>query len=329
MDNPPEGWPAYLRDTAKCLLETEDDATISAGAVLLAASFLCGPDLAALQVHTGLPPRHIARIAYQLRRAGIWSRSGEMLIPWRDFEPWAESVVEFVLHALVAVGEVSRYPNGTYGHRQRRLAMSEPISVDFYDRDYDTEFDAFLADECLSLSDHAPAAVAADLVRKAQELDWELLLGWLDLRAEEFVARELRRRKHVQDVRAAKEDQARVFSDAARRHTDGDEAALHPFRFTLVVNARSERRCVAEMTRADHLFIARQYVDAANAAKFEAAFHTAVAKRIPEGKTTADVMDEATYVRLRDSMRPASLGGRRLPVQPDAPPALTVLPKPA
>lgn len=169
-------------------------------------------------------------------------------------------------------------------------------------RDYRAEFQAFV-DERLPSGDYILPVLSADLVAELRKTNPSLLAGWLNVNAEQFVTQTLgdqarsRRGKQVSDAPRS------AFKTAADRFSAGDEDALKQFDLHFVVSDDMLRRRLGDMTKADHLFVAGEHVKRSNAALFESAFHKAVAKRIPVGKTTADVMTEDEYARLRNSIR--------------------------
>lgn len=168
-------------------------------------------------------------------------------------------------------------------------------------RDYQEEFQAFVQERRPS-ADYVLPVLAAELVDALRSSDPELLAGWLDLHAPRFVAdylgtanRSLRARQRGEFSRSA----FRASGDAL---SAGDPEARSLFAVEFVVSADEMRRPLGSMTKADHLFVAERHAERSNAALFEAAFHRALAKKIPAGKTTSDVMTEEQYLRLRRTL---------------------------
>jgi hypothetical protein len=169
-------------------------------------------------------------------------------------------------------------------------------------RDYRAEFQAFV-DQRIPSGDYILPVLAADLVAELRKTNPSLLAGWLNANAEQFVTQVLGDQARSRRGRRAADAPRSAFKDAAERFGDGDSDALKAFDLHFVVSDDMLRRRLGDMTRADHLFVAGEHVKRSNAALFEAAFHRAVAKRIPAGKTTADVLTEDEYLRLRSSIR--------------------------
>lgn len=133
--------------------------------------------------------------------------------------------------------------------------------------------------------------------------DPQLLAEWT-----REVARQTMRayyRHHILSERSrwARSARSRAFRTAAEATEEtGDFTPLAAFSFSYVVNEEALRRRVAEMTADDHRFVATKYEQSADRILMLAAFHREIAKRIPEGETTADVMDEETYSKIYASI---------------------------
>lgn len=170
-------------------------------------------------------------------------------------------------------------------------------------RDYIAEFDKYL-DDRIPDGDFIAPVLAGDIVAELQQTDPELLAGWLDVRAAVILADFIGTRDRVQRAKAVRQRPAVEFGSAAERLAAGDSEAMSIFRERLVVSADNLRRPIGDMTKEDHLFVASEHVRRSEAALLESAFHKAIAKKIPAGKTTSDVMSEEDYRRIRDSLRP-------------------------
>lgn len=169
-------------------------------------------------------------------------------------------------------------------------------------RDYRAEFHAFI-DQRMPTGDYVLPVVAAELVTQLRKTDPQLLRGWLDSNAAQFVTQVLGDQARSQRGRQISEAPRSAFKTAADRFSEGDEDALKQFDLHFVVSDDMLRRRLGDMTKADHLFVAGEHIKRSNAALFESAFHKAIARRIPAGKTTQDVLTEDEYLRLRSSIR--------------------------
>lgn len=169
------------------------------------------------------------------------------------------------------------------------------------DRNYLSGMDAAI-EAAMPDGDYTAPSVAADLVAYLRETDPELLAGWLDLKAEVFLADVIARRSNSKRQTARSAGPRRAFAEAARSfESSGDAVALSPFTFEYVVDAVNTRRTVAQMTALDCLFVADRYEDTARMARLEAAFHRAVAKKVGL-RTVGEVFAEEQYLSMYQSV---------------------------
>jgi hypothetical protein len=169
-------------------------------------------------------------------------------------------------------------------------------------RDYRADMNALL-DIKVPDSEFVPAIVAAELTDWLRDNDPDLLRGWLDSMAVVLLTDVIGMRARSSRARAQRAAAPGAFAKAAAKfESSGDAEHLSVFRTTCVVSEDNLRRAIGDMTNADHLFVADRYELSARSAQMDAAFHRAVAKRLTGGKRTSDVMDEETYLRLRESI---------------------------
>jgi hypothetical protein len=165
-------------------------------------------------------------------------------------------------------------------------------------RDFNAEFQKYV--DAHPLDGITTAVAASQIVTELRDKDADLLIGWLDENAEHFITRFLGDRARTQRSFKASSGPRSAFSDAAERfERDGDRAV---FDGMFVIDGAKTWRRLGDMSKDDHLFVASEHEDRSKVALFEAAFHRAVAKRIPKGKTTQDVMSEEEYLKLRGSI---------------------------
>ena len=161
-----------------------------------------------------------------------------------------------------------------------------------------------LIDEFLDTdNDILPAMLAEKVVATWKERDPDGFLRYLDDNAvrliHDEISKRLSRRRHVSRVtaRSFARQAASIFSGGVY-----DAEQLDSFRgafsATYCVNDDFTQRRVADMTKADHLYVAKSYEHSGKRDLMIGAFHSAVAKQIKEGQTTSDAMDEETYLRL-------------------------------
>lgn len=165
------------------------------------------------------------------------------------------------------------------------------------DRDFIGEMDE-LIDAATQGSDWVPAVVASKL---AASVDRDLLDGWLHEMAESVLTAVITRRERGKRAVARSRAGSRAFADARDALENGDADVLSSFAVTFAVDDDNTRRRVADMTGADHLYVAADYSKDAKKLQMEAAFHKAVAKKVGT-KRTADVFTEATYDEMYRSL---------------------------
>lgn len=149
--------------------------------------------------------------------------------------------------------------------------------------------------------DFIPEIEAATFVALMREDEPGLLDVWLQENAVRFTHRFIRERLHSDRNAARRGRKAREFASAGGAHDEGDDEALSHYATRCVVDEKNTQRLVADMTGADHLFIAGQYRTNAAPLLMLDAFHCAVAKKVGK-RRTADVMSEDEYDRLYRSI---------------------------
>ena len=175
------------------------------------------------------------------------------------------------------------------------------------ERDYLADMNAAI-EQAVPDGDYTAPVVAAELAAHLRETDPDLLAGWLNLRAEVFLADVIARRSNSKRQAARFLASRRAFAEAARSfESSGEAVVLKPFAFEYVVDAANTRRAVGQMTAADCLFVADRYEDTARAARMEAAFQRAVAKKVG-AKTVGDVFTEEQYLTMYQSITGRSQG---------------------
>lgn len=150
--------------------------------------------------------------------------------------------------------------------------------------------------------DFTHAEVAEKAFALLAEQEPETLAEWL----EGVGLRELRdaSRQRSLSLRARARRQAgpAAFAAASARFEAGALDALVPLlEVDFCVDDDGTRRRVADMTGTDHAFVAGCYRFSSDREAMEAAFHTAVAKKVGKNRT-ADVLGEEAYRSLYQSI---------------------------
>lgn len=167
------------------------------------------------------------------------------------------------------------------------------------ERDYSAEMDAKIA-EATSGDGWIVGIVAAKLHAQLLESDHDLLDGWLSEHAVPILSDYIGQRERSIRARSRLRAKPRQFAAAA---SDADQSGDYSdlpgmFAATYPVDADDLRKRVADMTGADHKYVAETvYQPLAEKNKLLAAFHRAVAKKVGNRKT-AEVYSEAEYEQM-------------------------------
>lgn len=134
------------------------------------------------------------------------------------------------------------------------------------------------------------------------------LAEWVQAKTVQFIADSLTAMLRAERTVARRRAGARAFDEAAEAFESGDTDALASFRVVYVVNDDNTRRPVADMTGADHRYVAGQYEAEGKRALMLKAFHNAVAKKVGM-RRTGDVFTPDTYDYLLSSfLNPSKKG---------------------
>jgi hypothetical protein len=163
-------------------------------------------------------------------------------------------------------------------------------------RDYGADMTAICRDWLGRDDVRVNAELAQKILADLDATDPDLINGWARLTAAQNLTALLR----SLDGRERRQARSVAFGAAREEYEATGDAGV--FAAVMTVTEDNVRKRIGAMTRDDHLYVASRYVHTAKTARMEAAFHRAVAKRLAPGQTTSDVMDETTYLRLRESL---------------------------
>lgn len=138
---------------------------------------------------------------------------------------------------------------------------------------------------------YVSAAVAEHIVEKLRATDPDLLTGWLDQQAVQFLRHAINLRDCSVRTHARMTAGRSVFRDAALASEAGDTGALGAFLRTVYVIEDGSRVRLSEMTKPDLLYVAEDYGRRAAENLLQEAFLRAVAKKVGARKVS-DVFDE-------------------------------------
>lgn len=167
------------------------------------------------------------------------------------------------------------------------------------ERAFETALDEYI--ESLS-GDFVAAVVAEKFVAQLREKQPGAVEDWLDRHCVALVTEQLTKRIGATRNRAAQQVKRKAFADAVE---DDDTEALSQFADWKVIDAENTRRKVADMTGADHAFVADAYGRSGRYDLMLEAFHKAVAKKVGK-RRTADVLTEEQYGSLFASLTRAA-----------------------
>jgi len=161
-----------------------------------------------------------------------------------------------------------------------------------------------LIDKALASDEVILSEVAASIVETMERDHPEELMAWLRSQAERLVRDEIGALMTSARSQAVSSSRAREFGDAIAAD-DVERVGL--FATWHVVAESNLRKRLADMTGAEHLFVAEAYEVSANTALMRAAFHRALSKKVGK-KRTADVISEAECERLLKSITQPAAG---------------------
>lgn len=145
------------------------------------------------------------------------------------------------------------------------------------------------------------ATVAAQIVDKLRATDADLLGGWLDLQAVQFIRVAINERDHSNRAHARAVAGRSVFREMAQQAEDGKPEALAAFLSTVYVVENGTRVRLAEMVKPDLLFAAEEYGRRAQDNLLQEAFLRALAKKVGNRKVS-DVFDDVKLTALWQSI---------------------------
>lgn len=171
-------------------------------------------------------------------------------------------------------------------------------------RDYCGEV-AGIIEKATADGDYSAPVLASEIVSDLRDRDPELLAGWLDAQADQFMreaigAFDRSRRTHASATRRMKR-----FGQAAAAHEGGDSEALTPFLDMPFVLADGSRRQLRKMTGPECGFVAGTYEARAAHNRMWAVFFRALEKKLA-GRAVDDVYSEEQVAAMFHRGRPAA-----------------------
>lgn len=152
-----------------------------------------------------------------------------------------------------------------------------------------------------SAGPYTSATVAEHIVEKLRATDPDLLHGWLEAQAVQFIRLAINARDCSQRSHARAMSGRSVFREAADAAEAGDVEALGSWLNTVHVVEDGSRVRLSEMRKPELLFVAENYARRAAESLLQEAFLRAVAKKVGSRKVS-DVFDEDKLTALWQSI---------------------------
>lgn len=157
-------------------------------------------------------------------------------------------------------------------------------------RDYATEMRKLIDSEAVGT--YIPGLVAAAIVEKLRVIDPNLLTGWLDAQAEQFLRMAINDRDRSQRTAARHSLKRSVFAADTKAAEAGEPDRLVRWldiRFTI---ADGNHAPLKDLTGTDLQYVSETYENRARENQLTAAFLTAIAKKIGTGRVSEHFTDE-------------------------------------
>lgn len=140
--------------------------------------------------------------------------------------------------------------------------------------------------------EYATPLVAAQLVTRLRSEDPELLQGWLDEQAVQFLRHAINQRDAAIRTHNRRSRARSVFSGAVAAFQAGNRFALQGFQEEHYPVANGSKKPFGRMTHDDLLYAAEAYGRRKAQNALQEAFLLAVADRLADGQVVEDVFDE-------------------------------------
>lgn len=169
------------------------------------------------------------------------------------------------------------------------------------ERDHAAEMRAIITAETAGGA-YIPALVAEHIVAKLRTTDPDLLAGWLDAGACQFVREAITARDRSTRGYARRTARAREFADAAQDNAGGNGIPLSRYLdCPYEVSEDGTRKPLAALVHDELRYVASGYEGDVKAAKFEATFFRALARKVRTG-TVADHFTEQQLADMRQNL---------------------------
>lgn len=159
------------------------------------------------------------------------------------------------------------------------------------DRDYAAEMRAVIDAETGN-SPYSSPVVAAHIVEKLRATDPDLLTGWLDAQAANFIRHAINLRDCSVRTHARHIASRSVFAQNAESYADGDAAAMTGWLHVVHVVENGTRKRLTDMDAEDLMHVADTYGRRASENALAESFLRALAKKVGDGKVSDHFSNE-------------------------------------
>lgn len=166
-------------------------------------------------------------------------------------------------------------------------------------RDYLAEMGALVEVWCPLDGDWIATIVSGQMFTWLMANDPDLFHGWCEAQGITILAQRITARSRSQRMSAFHQRGPRAFAKASRAFDAGDVNALDPFKAHYVVDQANTRRSLGDMNKENLHFAASTYENRGNSALFEAAFLTALAKKVGN-RTVGEVYTREQIIAMRN-----------------------------
>lgn len=161
------------------------------------------------------------------------------------------------------------------------------------DRDYVAEMRQMIDDRTRGEDGYVAIEVAKEIVAELRDADPDLLSGWLDMQAEQFIRAAIAKRDHSLRAHRAATQHASVFGEAMDEAVKtGNTAVLHGYLTMPFTLAEDVRKPLGALDHDDLVFVRDDYTRRANENKLWASIMDTLAEKVITG-TVADHFSEA------------------------------------
>src|SRR4029079_14830431 len=167
-------------------------------------------------------------------------------------------------------------------------------------RDYAGEMRELI--DKVATGEDAPPLLAAQLVTRLRAEDPELLQGWLDEQAVQFLRHAINLRDAAIRTHNRRSQARSVFSGAVAAFHAGNRFALQGFQEEHYSVANGVKKPFGQMTHNDLLYAAEAYGRRKDQNALQEAFLLAVAQRVGQNQVVQDVFDEAQLRSMGHSL---------------------------